>query len=165
MVRCKPLCSLNSFLSYAPQLSGVSPVHLASCIPPAPQQTTVGGSIPWITVLGALIHIWMPEIQWWLWHFLLISTAGDIFISQYYNDGFIIVWSEWSEGAQSCQTLWSHEQEPVRLLCPWDFPAKILNYQVAISFSRGSSQPKDWTHVSCIAGRLLTGWAMKEVLL
>ena len=26
---------------------------------------------------------------------------------------------------------------------------------VAISFSRGSSQPRDWTHVSCITGRFL----------
>ena len=27
---------------------------------------------------------------------------------------------------------------------------------VAVPFSRGSSQPRDRTHVSCIAGRLLT---------
>ena len=39
--------------------------------------------------------------------------------------------------------------------------ARILEY-VAISFSRGSSQPKDWTQVSCIAGRLFTDWAMRE---
>ena len=29
----------------------------------------------------------------------------------------------------------------------------------AISFSRGSSQPRDRTQVSCIAGRFLTNWA------
>ena len=33
--------------------------------------------------------------------------------------------------------------------------ARILEW-VAISFSRGSSRPRDWTHVSCIAGRLFT---------
>ena len=33
---------------------------------------------------------------------------------------------------------------------------------VAISFSRGSSQPRDWTWVSCIAGRLFTVWAIRE---
>ena len=33
---------------------------------------------------------------------------------------------------------------------------------VAISFSRGSSQPRDWTLVSCIAGRLFTDWATRE---
>ena len=35
------------------------------------------------------------------------------------------------------------------------FQAWTLEW-VAISFSRGSSQPRDWTHVSCIAGRFFT---------
>ena len=39
--------------------------------------------------------------------------------------------------------------------------AGILEW-VAISFSRGSSQPWDWTWVSCIAGRFLTDWATRE---
>ena len=38
--------------------------------------------------------------------------------------------------------------------------ARILEW-VAISFSRGSSQPRDWTWVSCIAGRIFTDWATK----
>ena len=33
----------------------------------------------------------------------------------------------------------------------WIFQARILEW-IAISFSRGSSQPRDWTHVSCISG-------------
>ena len=33
---------------------------------------------------------------------------------------------------------------------------------VAISFSRGSSQPRDWTQVSCIAGRFYPSWATRE---
>ena len=37
------------------------------------------------------------------------------------------------------------------------FQARILEW-IAISFSRGSSQPKDWTPVSCIAGRIFTVW-------
>ena len=39
--------------------------------------------------------------------------------------------------------------------------ARILEW-VVISFSRGSSQPRDWTCISCIsalAGRFLTSWA------
>ena len=39
--------------------------------------------------------------------------------------------------------------------------ARILEW-VAISFSRGSSWPRDWTQVSCIAGRWFTSWAMRE---
>ena len=36
--------------------------------------------------------------------------------------------------------------------------ARILEW-VAFPFSRGSSQPRDWTRVSCIAGGFLTNWA------
>ena len=32
----------------------------------------------------------------------------------------------------------------------------------AISFTRGCSQPRDWTQVSCTAGRLFTAWAREE---
>ena len=39
--------------------------------------------------------------------------------------------------------------------------ARILVW-VAIPFSRGSSQPKDQTQVSCIAGRFFTIWATRE---
>ena len=42
--------------------------------------------------------------------------------------------------------------------------ARILEW-VAISFSRGSSWPKNWTWVSCIAGRFFTIWATREALL
>ena len=38
------------------------------------------------------------------------------------------------------------------------FQARILKW-VAISFSRGSSRPRDWTWVSCTAGRFFTNWA------
>ena len=41
------------------------------------------------------------------------------------------------------------------------FQARILEW-VAISFSRGSSWPRDWTRVSCIAGRRFTFWATRE---
>ena len=44
------------------------------------------------------------------------------------------------------------------------FQARILE-QVAISFSRGSSWPKDWTHISCVSciGRqILYHWVTSE---
>ena len=44
------------------------------------------------------------------------------------------------------------------------FQARMLE-QVAISYSRGSSQPRDWTYifsVSCIASRFFTIWATRE---
>ena len=36
--------------------------------------------------------------------------------------------------------------------------------RVAYHFSRGSSQPRDQTQVSCIAGRFFTSWATREAL-
>ena len=41
------------------------------------------------------------------------------------------------------------------------FQARVLEW-VAISFSRGSSQPRDWTQVCHIAGRRFTVWATRE---
>ena len=39
--------------------------------------------------------------------------------------------------------------------------ARILEW-AAISFSRGSSRSRNWTWVSCIAGRLFTDWATRK---
>ena len=39
--------------------------------------------------------------------------------------------------------------------------ARILEW-VAISFSRGSSRPRDWTQVSYIAGRRFNLWATRK---
>ena len=41
--------------------------------------------------------------------------------------------------------------------------ARTLEW-VAFYFSRGSSQPRDWTQVSRIAGRFFTSWATREAL-
>ena len=42
------------------------------------------------------------------------------------------------------------------------FQARVLEW-VAISFSRGSSRPRDRTQVSCIVGKCFTIWATREV--
>jgi len=52
---------------------------------------------------------------------------------------------------QSCPTLRPHGLWSTRPLCGI-FQAGILEW-IAISFSRGSSQTRDWTCGSCIAGR------------
>ena len=41
------------------------------------------------------------------------------------------------------------------------FQARILEW-VALPFSRGSSQPRDWTWVFCISGELFTHWTIRE---
>ena len=51
--------------------------------------------------------------------------------------------------------LWPCGLMPSTLLCPWDSQARILK-RVAISFSRGSFQPRNRTQVSCTASRFFT---------
>ena len=69
---------------------------------------------------------------------------------------------KWKLFTQSCPTL-----QP-RGLCivPGSsvhgiLQARVLGW-VAISFSRATSQPRDWTHVSCIVGRFFTVWATRQ---
>ena len=73
--------------------------------------------------------------------------------------------SKWKkEVAQSCPILW----DPMDCNLPGSslhgiLQAGILEW-VAISFSRGSSQPRDRTQVSCNAGRRFNLWATREAL-
>ena len=39
--------------------------------------------------------------------------------------------------------------------------ARMLENGIAIPFSRGSSRPRDWTRVSCLADRFFTVWAAR----
>ena len=71
----------------------------------------------------------------------------------------------WVKDAQSCLTLF----EPMDYSLPGSsvhgiLQAWILEW-VAIPFSRGSSQPRNWTWVFCTAGRFFTIWATREALL
>ena len=61
---------------------------------------------------------------------------------------------------QSCPTLCNTMDYTVRGI----LQARILEW-VAFPFSRGSSQPRDWTQVSPIAGWFFTNWAIREVLI
>ena len=64
--------------------------------------------------------------------------------------------------AQSCPTLW----DPMDCSLPGFSVHEILRARilgwVAMPFSRGSAQPRDWTQVSCIMGGLFTVWATRE---
>ena len=70
---------------------------------------------------------------------------------------------KWSEVAQLCPTLCirmdciAYHAPPLEI-----FQARVLEW-VAIPFSRGSSQPRDWTRVFRIVGWCFTMWATREV--
>ena len=60
----------------------------------------------------------------------------------------------------------SESESHVRLFAiPWtvqamDSPGQNTGVNIAFPFSRGSSQPRNRTGVSCIAGGFFTSWAM-----
>ena len=62
---------------------------------------------------------------------------------------------------QSCPALQVCKGYPASLLCLWVFAGKNTGVGCH-SFSRESSQPRDWTQVSCIAGGFFTNWATRE---
>ena len=76
------------------------------------------------------------------------------------RDITLLKW-RWSEEkvTQLCPTLW----DPMDYIVHGILQARILEW-VAFLFFRGSSQPRDWTQVSCIAGRFYTSWATREAL-
>ena len=72
---------------------------------------------------------------------------------------------KWSEVAQSCPTLC----DPIGCSLSGSsvhgiFQARVLEW-IVISFSKGSSRPRNRTRVSPIAGRRFTVWATREALL
>ena len=98
--RFKPLGSLNSLLSYVPQLCGPNPVSLftlssGSCgrwlllVFPQLLSNHHGGWITMAVAASAGLSFGSPHSHlearncWWLWHFLFIDLAVEIFISQY----------------------------------------------------------------------------------
>ena len=65
--------------------------------------------------------------------------------------------SEWVKVTQSCPTLC----DPMDCVVHGLLQARILEW-VSFPFSRGSSQPRDRTRVSCIAGGFFTSWATRK---
>ena len=66
---------------------------------------------------------------------------------------------QWSEVTQSCPNLCDHmDCSPPGSSVHGILQARMLEW-VAISVSRGSSRPRDWTQVSRIAGRRFNLWA------
>ena len=115
--------------------------------------------------LALLLSFEEPES--WLWSFMCVSARPGIFLTPQHFDswGYLIPKQgkvERSKVTQSCPTLY----DPMNCSPPGSsvhgiFQARVLDWDV-ISFSRGSSRPRDQTWVFCIAGRRSTIWATRE---
>ena len=157
MGRCKPLGSLHSFLSYAPQLSKANPcffLHLASSIP---------GSSAITMGVGGCVVAASPGSQFWEPSFFNLFFNWRITALQTFVLCQTSTWiNRESEVAQSYPTLC----HPMDCSLPGFsihgiFQAKVPEW-VAFSFSKGSSRPRDQTQISRITGRCFTLWATRE---
>ena len=104
----------------------------------------------------------------------ICRKAGCVWITE--SDGYLTAFGPlWSNMIWEVSASWTHVdqcvhakllQSSLTLRDPMDcslpgssvsgiFQARILKW-VVISFSRGSSRPRDWTCASCIAGRFFT---------
>ena len=98
------------------------------------------------------------------WQFRIIIQDSILFLNLPKDMGKKkMFWlSFWCIVAQSCQILC----DPMDYSPPGSSVHRILQGRIlewfAMPFSRGSSQPRDWTWVSHIAGKLFTVWAPWE---
>ena len=97
----------------------------------------------------------------------LLAVPGTLKSPQHHRSKSSILWHsglevKWSEVAQSCLTLCDPmDCSLTGFSVHGIFQARVLEW-VAISFSRGSSWPRDRTWVSGIVGRCFTLWATRE---
>ena len=119
----------------------------------------------WLRMSLLLTQKWLPCFLFWPHDPLrLLFVRMMIF---YYPVSFafweVTRW-KWKWSRSVCPTLC----DPVDCSPPGSsvhgiFQARVLEW-IAISFSRGSSWPRDWTQVSCTAGRYFSIWATREAL-
>ena len=124
---------------------------------PQPTQQGATAQSPW----GAVCPTWMVGWGWARWEAGVNWSTFSVTLNIEAANIWVLGWSEVLL-PQLCPTLW----DPL----DWSLPgssvhgilqARILEW-LAISFSGGSSQHRDRTLVSCIAGSLLTVWATRE---
>ena len=121
----------------------------------APHSSTLAWRIPWMEKPGGLQSMGSQRVG----HdgaTLLHSLAF------WAKRKFWVISERESEVAQSCPTLCNPmDCSPPGSSVHGILQARVLEW-VAISFSRGSSRPRDRTQVSHIAGRCFNLWATRE---
>ena len=139
------LGSLNSLLSHAPQLSGANHVSLLTLLLARllVHQLLSNHCEGWRHLLDHSLGSPHSHLEarnrWWLWHFLFIDVAGDIFISQAW--GFPssldvlqdkILPKHWCSGCQSFKEA-EKRMFPVLFVC-YLFYWSIIDLQCCVNF-------------------------------
>ena len=132
----------------------------------ATREPTINAKVvAWLYVMKNILHRYILKfVIRWLYSLTLFIYETPLIIMQVIDLNLLyqteyFTHGEWVKVAES----WPVLCDPMDHTVPGILQARILEW-VALPFSRGSSQPRDRTWVSHIAGRLLTSWATREVL-
>ena len=157
------LASSSSYLGCSPK--DASP---ARPLPDCPIRVNTSVSPAGHSLFHPLLHFWhlpclfisliivhLPSLG-----MKTLRTRYYLVLRVYYNQYNLWKWKVLV--AQLCVTLW----DPMDCNLPGSsvhgiLQARILEW-VAMPSSRGSSWPRDWTQVCCIAGGVFTVWATRE---
>ena len=127
---------------------------------PRIQIVTMAFQVPLILWIVLLFFFYFPTLLKYNWHITLCKF-------KVYN---VMIWNiyTYSEKWKWSPSIMSDSCDPTDCILPGFsfhgiFQARVLEW-VAISFSRGSSRPRDQTQVSLIADRHYTLWATREAL-
>ena len=160
--------SLYSEAHGASRMSDISSMYLAHLVLPKAHygrkiwNTTVSPNVnpfcSWRVSTRSLRFLFVLNDRiWWLLG-CPIQKPCMIYWGDYVWEGdYILSLKVKVKVAQSCPTLCDSMDSRVHGI----FQARILEW-VVVPFSRGSSQPRDQTQVSHIAGRFFTSWTTRE---
>ena len=91
-------------------------------------------------------------------YFLLKGKHASLLVLLSHSQEVVIFMESESDSCPGRSiSLWPHGLWPARLLCPWNSPGKNTGVG-SQCLLQGFSQPRGWTQVSGIAGRLFTIW-------
>ena len=121
---------------------------------------------PWTVALQTPLSLGFS--RWEYWSTLPFYSLGDLpdpeTAPKTLMSPALAGWFSTTGATTNYNTVWVSESHSVMSNSLWShgiLQARILEW-VAVPFSSRSSQPRDWTQVSCIAGRFFTSWATRE---
>ena len=108
-----------------------------------------------------MFSIILTNILWGRYHFHSFLLATRAKHRKYLAQVPELISDSRNESESESCSVMSDSLWPHGLYSPWNSLGQKLEWVVFL-FSRGSSQPKDRTQVSCIAGGSFTSWATRE---
>ena len=139
---------LHTYPGPWPQLQSFSPAHTVLWPPWPPFSSWTCGVHPHLSLaISSAWNIPAPDL------FMASSSFSSTRRYLPFNEAEKVK----VKVAQSCPSLC----DPMNCVVHGILQARILEW-AAFLFSRRSCQPRDWTQVSCIAGKFFTIWATRE---